>query len=72
MEQDNKLVQRSIYIGEQEWQQLRRMALDHGTTASSLVASATTYFLSSANDKTKATIIEHAQQRAPGVPARRK
>lgn len=71
-ETDNKLVQRSIYIGEQDWKQLRQLALDHGTTASSLVAAATGYFLAGAPDKVRAGIIENAQGRTPGVPPRNK
>ena len=64
--------QRSIYIDEQSWQQLRRLALDNGTTASSLVAPAVAHFLDGASDKVRAGIIEHAKQRVPGVSPRTK
>jgi hypothetical protein len=71
-ETGSTLKQRSVYIDESSWQQLRRLALDHGTTASSLVAAATGYFLAGAPDKVRAGIIENAQGRTPGVPPRNK
>lgn len=63
MGEPRKTPQRSIYVADEPWLAIRRLALDSGTNTSSLVAQLIDWFLETAPAKTRDTIINDAKQR---------
>ncbi|MGD9752129.1 MAG: hypothetical protein AB7W59_14150 [Acidimicrobiia bacterium] len=64
MGDNRKVPQRSIYLADEPWLAIRRLALDSGTNASALIAALTDWFLETAPAKTREAIIAEAQRRS--------
>lgn len=58
-----KVVQRGVYVDDEQWTALRRHALDSGVSASGIVGALIAWYLDDAPAKLKASITENATAR---------
>lgn len=64
MGEPRKTPQRSIYVADEPWQAMRRLAFDNDTTSSAVVATLVDWLLTEASPKQRDAIIGKARARS--------